>query len=206
MSPRRRSRGRREKTTVLIVGEGQQTEPNYFDGLKREDAVRRRFALTVKGGPGHSPEAVVRKAIDLKKGATHRKEYYDQVWCVLDVEGQQKRPSLMEAVALAEENGIQLCLSNPSFEVWLLAHFKRRAGFFMNSDSVVTELNKAWRKHLKRDYEKNDEQIYHRLSDRTDCAIANAQWVLETHHHGKRCMDANSSSEVYKLVGHLLGQ
>ena len=206
MRSRREFPRRREKPTMLIVGEGQQTEPNYFHGLKREDAVRGRFALTVKRGPGHSPEAVVRTALDLMKGAAQRKDNYDQVWCVLDIEGLQKRQSLVAAIALAERNGIHLCLSNPSFEVWLLAHFERRAGHFLHGDAVVTELNKAWQKHLGRDYEKNDEHLYRRISDRTTVAITNARSVLETDHRNKPCIEANSSTEVYKLVKRLLGQ
>jgi len=204
MRSRRRFQRRREKTTVLIVGEGQQTEPNYFYGLKREDIVRDRFAVTVKRGRGHSPEAVVRAAIDLMKGAAQRRENYDQVWCVIDVEGQEKRQSLVEAITLAENNGIRLCLSNPSFEVWLLAHFERRAPYLLNADAAVRELNKVWRKQLNRDYEKNDEHIYRRISDLTANAITNAQLVRETDHSDKTMIEANSSTEVYKLVRYLL--
>ena len=55
-SPTRRSRRRAEKATVLIVSAGRQTEPNYFDGLKRDPVVRARFAVTVKRGRGRSPQ------------------------------------------------------------------------------------------------------------------------------------------------------
>ena len=46
--PKRISDNRPVKTRILIVGEGQQTEPNYFRGLKEEPAVREKFTITVE--------------------------------------------------------------------------------------------------------------------------------------------------------------
>lgn len=95
----RATRDRPEMTTILIVGEGEKTERNYFQGLKGVKAVLARFKVTVKKGHGRSPEDVVKEAIDHKKGAKHRGQEYDAVWCVLDVEGPNKRDSLDKAVA-----------------------------------------------------------------------------------------------------------
>ena len=201
MALRRRQGQRQVKTTILIVGEGKKTEPIYFDGLKREEAVSRAFAVTVKKGPGYSAEAVVKAAIDLRRGGI-----FDQVWCVIDVEGPAHAASLKAAMDLAAQEGITLCLSNPAFEVWLLAHFERRAGLFKDCDAVITDLSKHWQKAFGTDYEKNDQRIYEKLETRTNDAIANAQTVYEKEHTGKSRTDRNSSSEVYQLVKRLLGR
>ncbi|ARQ70294.1 RloB family protein [Streptomyces marincola] len=44
---------------------------------------------------------------------------FDQVWCVSDVDDYR---DLDEAVRYAENHGVELVLSNPCFELWLLLH------------------------------------------------------------------------------------
>jgi len=194
------------KRTVLIVGEGQQTEPNYFRAFRLESTVSERFSVTVKKGHGRSPEAVAKEAIKYKRQAENRGEYYDEVWCVLDVEGLGSREFLERAIIMAGQNSIKLCLSNPCFEVWLLAHFVRESRAHNGCDSVIGRLNPHWRRLCRQDYRKNDEQVYVRISDLTESAIDNARLVRETDHHDiADTADANSSTEVYRLVGHLIG-
>jgi len=193
------------KRTVLIVGEGQQTEPNYFREFRLESTVSERFSVTVKKGHGRSPEAVVAEALRYKEQAENRGEYYDEVWCVLDVEGLDKRESLERAIVAARQNDIVLCLSNPCFEVWLLAHFVRESRAHNGCDSVIERLNTHWRRRCRQDYRKNDEQVYARISNLTADAIDNARLVRETDHRDiPNTADANSSTEVYRLVSHLL--
>ncbi|MCH9022221.1 MAG: RloB domain-containing protein [Planctomycetes bacterium] len=202
--PKRTRNVRPEKTTILIVGEGQETEPNYFDGLKREDEVSDKFAVTVKKGHGISPEHVIREAIDHKKRAESRGEIFDVVWCVLDVEGPEKRDSLKKAVPLARQNHITLCLSNPCFEVWLLAHFEKRARAYNNCQMVIVQLNKHWMRVCNEDYQKNDENVYSRLAEHTQTAIVNAKWVREIHFKDRENIaECNSATEVYKLIDYL---
>lgn len=202
--PQRTSRGRPEKQRLLIVGEGKETEPNYFRGLRDEDDIKARFAITVKGGTGGSPMEVVKQACVLAQQAKNRGEDYDEVWCILDVEAQHER-DFSEVMHFAQEQGIGLCLSNPVFEVWLLAHFERTAQHFQDYDAVRARLNSHWQKEFGQDCQKNDERIYERLRSRTDSAIDNARWVLENHHQLERSLEANSSTEVYRLVGKLKG-
>ncbi len=83
---RRRSQRRPPKVRILIVCEGRETEPNYFRGLRDEEAVRQRFSLEVKKGKGGSCLAVVEEAVAEQEKAARRGENYDEVWCVFDVE------------------------------------------------------------------------------------------------------------------------
>ena len=73
----------REKTTVLIVCEGKETERNYFDQLKRDEPTRQNFSITVKRGKGGSRQQIAQFAVDRKNDVDAD---YDQVWCVMDVE------------------------------------------------------------------------------------------------------------------------
>ena len=205
-SPVRSPMLRPVKITILIVGEGQKTEPNYFRELKLEDNVTAKFSLTVKKGHGRSPGGVIEEALRYKLQAENRGEYYDEVWCVLDVEGPDKHESLERAVVVARRNDITLCLSNPCFEVWLLAHFVRRSRAYNDCDSVIVQLNNHWQRLCGQNYRKNDEHIYLRVSSLTQTAIENAKQVREIDHRDIiNTAEANSSTEVYKLVSYLIG-
>ncbi|MCX7424686.1 MAG: RloB family protein [Planctomycetia bacterium] len=202
----RRRAARPEKSRILIVGEGRETEPNYFDGLKREDAVTRNWAVTVKSARGQSPEAVIERTVNLKRRADDHGEAYDHVWCVLDVEGGDKHESLIRALARAGAEGISLCLSNPAFEVWFLAHYERTAKSFADADAVIRALNKHWRKHHHQDYAKSDSGVHSRLATHTEDAIENARWVSKSHRwDSPDTIDRNSSTDVFKLVTLLMG-
>jgi hypothetical protein len=202
--PVRTSQRRPEKKTLLIVCEGRQTEYNYRDGLRREDAVARRFTVKLPKGKGGSRQQVVQRAINRKVNA---REGFDEAWCVMDVESlgsEESRNDLKAAVQLARDNQVTLCLSNPAFEIWILAHFIRTSRPFRDCDAVITELNKHWSQEFHVDYAKNDLRIYARIADRTPVAAANARAVREQDHGSKNDMaECNSSTEMYKLVEYL---
>jgi len=202
----RRSRRRSEKTHILIVCEGKETEPNYFRGLRDEEAVRQNFNVVVQKGKGGSCVVVIDQAIAELEKAANRGEDFDEVWCVFDAEQSGQRKQVIQARTLASQHRIQVALSHPSFEVWLLAHFVRTKKSFADCEKVIAELNKHWRREFRRDYEKNDDQIYTRLADRTRTAIDNARKVRELDWTSSPdIVDSNSATDVYLLVERLLG-
>ncbi len=205
-TPRRPSPHRSEKTRILIVCEGRETEPNYFRGLREEEAVQQHFNIVVQEGKGGSCLAVVEQAISEREKAAARRKEFDEVWCVFDVEQAGQRKQVIKARTLASKNEIQVVLSNPSFECWLLAHFDRTKKSFADGNAVIAELNKHWRHTFGQDYEKNDEQLYARLADRTRPAIDNARRVRENDWASSPdTVDCNSATDIYRLVERLLG-
>src|SRR5262245_25818963 len=146
--PQRPSRYRVEKTRILIVCEGRETEPNYFHGL-REEEVSQNFIVEVRKGKGGSCLAVVQQAIAENEKAAARLKYFDEVWCVCDVERAGHREQIREAREYAERSDLQLVLSNPSFECWFLAHFIRTKRSFADGDKVIQELNRHWRREIR---------------------------------------------------------
>jgi hypothetical protein len=194
---------RPEKTTVLIVCEGKETEKNYFDQLKRNEWTKRHFAIKVKPGQGGSRQQIAQLAVDRKNDANAD---YDQVWCVMDVEKPEGLDDMRKALAILKDNEILSALSNPAFEVWFLAHFERTGTGFLHGDAVVNRLNGHWRRRFSADYDKSDAHIYRRLADLMDQAIENARWVRENHHGRKDVIESNSSTEVDLLVGMLHGK
>jgi len=71
--------------------------------------------------------AVNRKTENLDEAKSARDDNlrYDQIWCVIDVDG---RPVIPEVRDLARVKGIRLAISNPCVELWLLLHFRESPG------------------------------------------------------------------------------
>lgn len=183
---------------MLIVCEGKETEPNYFDQLKRAEPTRRNFSITVKRGKGGSRQQIAQFAVERKENTDTT---FDEIWCVIDTEGPDSVEPMRQALELLRANEIMPALSNPAFEVWVLAHFEKTGRVFLNSGQVEEKVNSHWIKAFSAPYDKADKSIYRRLSSLTDHAIANAKWVHEHHHDlGKCILDCNSATEVYRLV------
>ena len=192
---------RPRKRTVLIVCEGKETERNYFDKLKREEPIKEKFAIRVKGGKGGSRLQVAQFAVDRKNEPGTD---YDEVWCVMDVEGPAGLDEMRKALDLLGGNSISAGVSNPSFEVWLLAHFERSGAALLDCDAAIVRLNKHWQKHFSGRYDKADGRIYDRLAKFIADAVENARWVREKHHDPVACIvDCNSATDMYRLVARL---
>ncbi len=59
----------------------------------------------------------------------------DEFWCVFDVEWPRNHPGLKEAIEQARQNGIQLAVSNPCFELWLILHFQEQGAWLDNANA-----------------------------------------------------------------------
>lgn len=128
--PPRRRQTREQHRRFLVVTEGKVTERRYFDYVRRN---LRSVSITVKP-VGESPERVVNEAIRISTGerqaarqARDRANTFDEVWVVIDVD---EHTYLDAAVAKAHAHGINVALSNPCFEVWLIAHLSNEYAEF----------------------------------------------------------------------------
>jgi hypothetical protein len=190
----------------LIYCEGRETEPNYFHALKREDHVARNYDITIKRGKGGSRVDIVTKLLSHVQSVNKE---YDHRYCVLDTEhlrSEEEREDFSTAMALAAQKNVTCFVSNPCFEVWLLAHFERTCQCFPDCDSVIQRINKYWKVQFKREYAKNDELIYLKLRGQTRSAINRARQVREIDHKGEtEVVECNSSTERYRLIEKLLG-
>lgn len=188
------------KRRIHITCEGRETEKNYLYELKRTDVVTEHYTVKIKSANGRSREMIACAAVDHKKQA-EMKEPFDEYWCVFDVEGPSHHDSLRKALQILTAQGITWWLSNPSFEVWFLAHFMRTAASFMDGDRVLEGLQKEWKKIFNQPYVKGDTSIFRKLHDRLETAIVNANWVLATHHCADCCgLETNSATDIGRLV------
>jgi hypothetical protein len=125
-SLRRRKSFRQPRARFLIVCEGKVTEPACFHDVR----LTERGIIELEIVPAGVPKTVVERAVEMKKqseyAAKRRQDEnlrYDSVWCVFDVD---EHPFVPEAKQQARANGINLAVSNPCFELWLLLHFQNQ--------------------------------------------------------------------------------
>ncbi len=155
---RERRRARREpyrdsKPIILVVTEGEVTEPEYLRGFA--NAIKNpRVRIEVVGGAG-VPRTIVESARDLKREAEKRSRHehddnlrYDEVWCVFDVDD---HPNVPGAKQMARDNGLELAVSNPCIELWLWLHFAEQPGMKHRHD-----LQRMMRQHIP-NYDKHVE-------------------------------------------------
>jgi RloB-like protein len=199
----RSSQPKSVRRRILILCEGAQTERGYFDGLKRLESIAAWATLVVR--PGRGDWTKQRAIHDCAR--ERKREQWDEIWCVFDTEHPSDKSNIDELQLLAREHDMNVCWSNPSFEVWLLAHFRRPGTPFLGCDAAKSALDAHWTSRFGCDYAKSDRQHLAHLA-RFEAlrvqAIGNCEWVEQHHHSGiAHIADRNSSSNVYKLVRRL---
>jgi hypothetical protein len=124
------------------------TEKEYFHFLNQ---ALRGSGITVKVTSDTSdPVAVVARAAQYVTGDPRRgieAGAYDEVWAVFDWD--RKTDRVREALELAAKRKVEVALSNPSFEVWLLWHFFDYRTPGCDQDAVKTTLEAYWSQYVK---------------------------------------------------------
>lgn len=190
---RRRGPTRDRLPLILVVCEGQITEPQYIHGFSVARGVT-TVRLDVRA-PGGDPLALVKRAIkvrDTARAEARRADdedlAYDQSWCVVDVD---QHPQLDEARALAAKSGLELAISNPCFELWLLLHFADQSAHLPVADAArkLTRYLPGYDKHLR------FADLDGGYADAVRRAVA-----LERRHQEMDSASGNPSTGVYRLM------
>lgn len=105
---------------ILIVSQGEKTEPNYFESFKKNGRDHIDIDFEHRCG---DPKQMVDKAIFLKeKAAGDTRSKYDRVWAVFDKDDFEL-DCFNQAILQAASSGIDCAWSNEAFELWYLLHF-----------------------------------------------------------------------------------
>jgi hypothetical protein len=154
-----------------------------------------RSLIDLELSPGGTPRTLVQRAVGLKRAAErlarNRRDTnlrYDEVWCVFDVD---EHPFLAEAQQQANDNHVEVALSNPCFELWILLHFRDQWAFI---DRAAVQ--RECREFLP-DYEKNVpcDALYPLYPEAVRRAVELQRWQ-ET----RGPAAANPSTRVYVLT------
>jgi hypothetical protein len=195
---------------ILIVGEGRETELNYIVGLKNyfhEELAAMSLSVNIKRGKGGNACNIVETAIKVKKEFERNHCKCDRVFLLMDTEGTGRAAELPAAEKLAKKNRIEIIYSSPSFEYWLLCHFKCiPRNYFQDCNAVIVELDKHWKSVSNANYDKADKDIFNRLANNLNEARKQAL-DIDLHHEltTNKSVGENPSSQVYELIGLLLG-
>lgn len=198
------------ESRILIVCEGEKTEPNYFMAFDRSD--NGVFVVDLSfGGGGVNTVQVVDEAIRLKTKAEQKRQPYDVVWAVFDRDS-FKAVKFNSAISKAEAHGVSCAWSNEAFELWYLLHFEFRNTGMSRQEycgCIERHINDSplYKKKKPYKYKKNHEAHYEEMTTygSLDIAIANAE-RLDGLYDDQAFANHNPRTLVYKLVRQLLGR
>jgi len=182
---------------ILIVTEGEKTEVNYFEEIRRRYRLGSAHIRICGSDYGTSPEKVVEYAIDQCLGSCE----WERVFCVIDRDDHDHYVNALASLKAANNKGhlndlgqpikFESAPSNPSFELWLLLHFEDQQAH-IHRDNVMRKL----RTHIP-NYEKGDRGMFELTEPLIDEARARAeQQRVNIEHRGMK----NPTTYVDELV------
>jgi hypothetical protein len=197
----KRSKNTRESyDVVLIVCEGEKTEPNYLKGICSEYQLN-SANITVLG-IGADPLSIANYALK----EFDRNKDYDRVYCVFDKDQHPSYQIALEKIdssrnKKANKIPIYAITSVPCFEYWLLLHFIEstrpyaRAGSKSAGDQLLSSI-----KEYMPEYNKGYVNIYEITKDKINIAIERAKKIdVQQEKNGTD----NPSTKFYQLVEYL---
>lgn len=184
---------REVKQTFLIICEGVNTEPDYFNAFRLTSA-------NVKAvGQGMGTVALVQKAIHIKEQEKQKGRTYNQNWVVFDKDDFPDA-DFNAAIALGRKNGFEVAYSNQAFEYWFLLHFNLYQGPLHRSryEKMLSDL-------LGFPYTKKagvSSKMFNALLSKQNQAISYAKVIMKQY-IGNNPSQEESSTTVYLLVEEL---
>lgn len=192
-SLKRRSSYRDIKQSFLIICEGVNTEPDYFNAFRLTSASVKAL------GKGLNTIKLVQEAIIIKNEERKKGHVFDQYWVVFDKDDFSNH-DFNEAIRLAESNGFQVAYSNQAFEYWFLLHFNMYRGYIHRNDyEQMLSLQMKVRYNKKGNF---TTKIYGLLLPYQQEAISRARKILAEFGNTPPSQ-AISSTTVFRLVEEL---
>jgi RloB-like protein len=177
----RRPASRPIANKLLIVCEGQKTEPQYFKGIRQHKRLRTLQVTIVDASGRTNPIGIINRAIAERQIIKADKgwEPDDTLWAVFDGDEHrhQDPQNWQTAIAKAKTQKINLAITNPCFEFWYLIHYQDAFGQ-MNADAAAKKLQK----HIP-NYTKAQTLFPDPLIARTSDAIQRAEKIAKQIEH-----------------------
>ena len=117
--PRRGQTSRTERRVIRVLTEGKITEPSYLTAWARRYRHSVRLNLPESG---MAPETLVDHATQhMRRRRRSRRgdQDFDEIWCVFDID---QHPNVPTSLHNARQSGIEVAVSNPCMELWLVLH------------------------------------------------------------------------------------
>lgn len=182
---------------VLIVCEGEKTEPNYLRSLINDLQLNTaNIKILGNSAAGSSPRAIVDFALQEYK----KDREYDRIYCVFDKDRHTTYDQALDVInraRMGKRHRILATTSVPCFEFWLLLHFTcTTKAFDTGLGSICAKVISDLKAHIP-GYEKGDADIYNATKDRLGTAIKNAKSVAK---HCEVAQTDMPSTKMYELI------
>lgn len=184
-----RAKGERKvKPILFLFGDGE-SESTYFNDLGNMLKGRRiRVCSTEVTGP----ERILKKCRGRELTGEIRRDRGDEVCIITDFDGRYSENELMKFQKECDSENYQLFMSNISFEIWLLMHFKQ-----LNHPYTQEELEKELSDCLGRKYDKVKGIPFD--PEDLEMAIRHASERLKNYDN-LECLRKNPSTTVHFLI------
>jgi len=178
--------------TALIVCEGEKTEPIYVEGLVRYLGIHPANVRVVRGGGKTDPVGVVQRTHEFFRANND----YDRVFALVDGDqGSIDRARELAQRRLRSATGkslsVDLIVSRPCFELWLLLHLTYTDQPFRSCDEVTRLLQDR-----VPTYDKSNREVLETLCDHLNDAIGNSMALEEAN---KRSGATDSMTDMHLL-------
>lgn len=157
---KRKDRNKRVGTRVpelgyyLIVTDTEETEKNYFEGLRDSIPVEMKDRLVIKVEKAKTVE-LVERTVEL----TDEESQYRIPWIVFD---RDQVRDFDEIIRTAEKNNINTGWLNPCFEIWMYSYFGEMPAI-RESYTCCNRFAEKFEKVTGQKYLKKDRDIYRKL-------------------------------------------
>ena len=147
----------------LIVTDTEETEKNYFDGLRESLPEELKNRLVIKVEKAKTIE-LVNRALEL----TSKDPQVRIPWIILD---RDEVKNFDDIIRDAKNSGVGVGWSNPCFEIWMYAYFGEMP-IIEKSVRCCEKFAEKFVKKTKQKYYKNDRNIYRKLLEHGDEKVA----------------------------------
>lgn len=193
---------------ILILCEGTETEPAYFNGLIRYHRLNGTVVEFRVEGAGRSTLSLITYA-EGQRGSGSEK--FDEIWCVFDKDYFADQ-DFDNAIAKAHSHKyLRAAWSNEAFELWYVLHFEyldsATAGKGGKARTYYREsLDDLLRKHCGRDrYDKSDPDMYMLIGeDRRRVATKNARRLLARYDNNTPYHKRKPATTIHEMIEMLL--
>lgn len=194
----RRASRRDPYKKILIVCEGEKTEPKYFEDI-REYYRLNTVNVEVRGDCGSDPMSVVNFAKQRFREEKDAGDPFEQVYCVFDKDSHSTYAQALTVLESSTPRSVYFAINSvPCFEYWLLLHFVYTTRPYIalpgssSGNQVLMEL-----KNYIPDYKKGSRKIFTDLISQLEQAKRFSERALQESH---RNQTDNPSTHVHTLV------
>ncbi len=180
---------------ILIVCEGEKTEPNYFKSFAKDN--KNVFVNPV--GTGFNTISLVDNAINKRNSGFSKDIPYDEAYVVFDKDS-FNAADFNDAISKTERNWMRPIWSNEAFELWYVLHYK-----YDESIHNRGQYNTYLSTQIEGGYHKNMPEIRSILKDKERTAIKNAEKLYKRskQNFGNNYSQQNPCTMVFRLVKRL---